>query len=202
MYSIQQLSKKQHHPLTYIYSMKHLILCCLLFPFAVVAQTPANHSKAKTTAHTKPTPTKKFPFNKAAYTLLISFEPLNTDPMIWDTVAKRFVNKPNLPFPDTLGYVDVHEIKLLSAAGFQQLYHTLHTHISTRQTGYGCYWPRNAILFRDSTHNTIARLDICFECEGSEAWPDKYQPDVENNDYDVIKKIFIDNGIKYGTVEN
>lgn len=71
---------------------------------------------------------------------------------------------------------------------------------------YGCYMPRNAILFLDSEDEVIAHTEICFECyKYNSDWSDAFDSLVGveacNDVFKILKYFFSTAGIKYGTTE-
>lgn len=71
---------------------------------------------------------------------------------------------------------------------------------------YGCYMPRNAILFLDSEDKVIAHTEICFECyKYNSDWSDAFDSlvGVEACDdvFKILKHFFKNTGIKYGITE-
>ncbi len=143
----------------------------------------------------------KFPFNNAKKILLISFENPNTDPYFVDSTGKLQKVANNSGLPDTLGYKQVHEVVLLSAEGTKRLVHTLYKLECTSHTEYGCYNPRNAILFRDDSDKTFAQLEVCFECQVYYTRPEKFHINLSDCAYEPLKAIFANAGIKYGISE-
>jgi hypothetical protein len=141
-----------------------------------------------------------FPFNKAATVKLISFAiPLDT-PIYTALAPSRYV----------LNQKSVIESKLLSISAVDSLtdilynvgYSPIKLNFKLVSTGYGCYSPRNAILFLDSNGEINEYIELCFDCE-------KYylsSAKIKNTEYceqkyDMLKAFFLSQGIKYGTTE-
>lgn len=71
---------------------------------------------------------------------------------------------------------------------------------------YGCYMPRNAILFLDSDDKVFAHTEICFECKKYYSdWNDTFDSLVGVSPCDevhvLLKALFEESRIKYGITE-
>jgi hypothetical protein len=63
----------------------------------------------------------------------------------------------------------------------------------------GCYNPRNAVLFLDSSHQAFAFIELCFECQGHRLSSTKVKAgDFCNQKYDLLREFFATNGISFG----
>ena len=66
-----------------------------------------------------------------------------------------------------------------------------------------CYLPRNALLFYNSNGQVYSAIEICFECERIEVYPNTLDiGDWCSEKINMIRSFFIKHGIKYGTIEN
>lgn len=69
--------------------------------------------------------------------------------------------------------------------------------------GTKCYFPQNAILFVDSDEKLIGFVELCFGCSKFRTNNDKITLGEEcSQKYSLLKQLFKDNRILYGTVEN
>ena len=63
-----------------------------------------------------------------------------------------------------------------------------------------CYEPRYAILFIDKEGKAFEFIEICFECQKTVNSSDKiYFGEVCNEKFNLLKKLFLNAGINYGT---
>jgi len=69
--------------------------------------------------------------------------------------------------------------------------------------GTKCYLPQNAILFVGPDEKLISFLELCFGCNKFRTNNEKITLGEEcSQKYNLLKLLFKDNGILYGTVEN
>jgi hypothetical protein len=67
--------------------------------------------------------------------------------------------------------------------------------------GGGCFNPRNALLFIDKNGKIFDYLEVCFECTVADSKSGKISLGSGcNQKFDLLKKYFIEIGIKYGTI--
>ena len=143
---------------------------------------------------------KKYPFNKAIRIELISFR---------DTSAQFFT-----PLPVKKGRLEdskVPDRKVLDTSGVNELTDILFNigrtpvpNLKFQTTVYTkCYEPRNGILFINSQGRVFEYIEICFGCQGNrfsskriKRWDDCEQK------YDILRRFFADQGIKFGTDEH
>lgn len=159
----------------------------------------------------------KYPFSKAAKILAVSF---NGDP---DPNPEINLDNPKQK-PDTLTYKEQQLLKGLTIINNRLDYSTLYevktlnqdqiihlTNImynavykkilaNTADIGHSCYNPRNAFVFLNKQGRVIDYLEICFECKQYESKYGKLNiGDYCTQKFDMIKKCFVDAGIKHGT---
>ncbi|HEX3384571.1 MAG TPA: hypothetical protein VHS53_05255 [Mucilaginibacter sp.] len=151
---------------------------------------------------------KKYPFNKAAKILAVSFDgtpEADIDIKIGDTVPKR---KPHgLIFQnDTLDLSNLFEIKELTSEEINRLTNIMfNTKVKVPNNyadlGYTCFSPRNALVFYDKDGKVYDYIQICFECRNYESKSQKLYLSTSgcNQDFDLIKKFLISVGLKFGT---
>ena len=144
----------------------------------------------------------KFPFSKSKTILVISFDNPNTDPYVMDADGKLQPRPKNPLYRDTLGYNSVHEVRAVSEKEGDQLALLFYSfNCNSPKESYGCYNPRNAILFMDEKGKVIAAFEICFECHNYELRPKPfYTGEMCNCKYDELKDFFRKAGITYGIV--
>ena len=132
---------------------------------------------------------KKYPYNKATQIQLASFEGFRI-PLLNDTIC----------------YSKLKEVKNLTLLQIDSLTDLLYN------VGFGgtillevemaCYDPRNAIIFIDSTGKAFAFIEICFECEQFVVSSEKIKfGDICNQKFSMLKKLFKNAGILYGTID-
>lgn len=130
---------------------------------------------------------KSYPYNKATQIQLASFEGLSI-PRLNDTIC----------------YSKLKEVKRLTLLQIDSLTELLYN------IGFGgtilleeekaCYNPRNAILFIDSTGKAFEYIELCFECDQFVVSSEKIKfGDICNQKFSMLKKLFKNTGIQYGT---
>jgi hypothetical protein len=163
---------------------------------------------------------KFFPFNEYKKIMLISFElpEPSSDIMFTDTTKARIKNPIKekitlalLAKKQKLDHTRIKEKKILSALEVDKLTDVLYNfgYTSTKSyknllypadDGYNCYNPRNAIVFLDEKGLIAEYIEICFECHRREESSEKMKTgEFCTEKYDLIRKYFYANGIKYGT---
>jgi len=160
---------------------------------------------------------KKYPFSKAIKILAVSYdgtpefnEDITTngdtlDPMTHKKYSRHKIH--GLHFDkDTLNYVSLFEMKLLSPKQTNRLtnilYNTDHRVPNNFSSlGYSCFNPRNALIFYDKNGKVFDYLEICFECNKMRSKSGKiFFHSACTQNLDFIKEFLIDVGIKYGTL--
>lgn len=106
-----------------------------------------------------------YPFNKASKVAIASFTPKV------DSSDGRKILRWGLPvIHDTVSMARLEQLKILIAAEVEKLTDIVYNNCSRwtiiEKTEIGCYFPRNAVLFLDSSNRTFAFMEICFECHG------------------------------------
>jgi len=152
---------------------------------------------------------KNYPFSSATKIKLISFN-LNesgfSEPVITEVNPPKPIKKNiHIELPtimNTNDLVGINQSKTLTIAQINKLtdilYNTCSKYNITRTDAYGCYNPRNAIVFFDKEDMVFAYLEICFECKGNQARPEKLTefPKFCSYSYDELEKFFNQNGIE------
>lgn len=146
--------------------MRTAILIILLFTTQfVLSQPPTAPEKINITKFTALQRQAFYPFNKATRLKIVSFKQTENEG------DKRKAAKWGLPvLNDTICFSKLDQIIELTPAQTDTLtdilYNTCSRWTITETSTMGCYFPRNAILFFDSTGNSFAYIEICFECHG------------------------------------
>jgi hypothetical protein len=152
---------------------------------------------------------KRYPFYKAKRIIAVSYLPLatNIESLITDTIK----------IPDTVYKVGLHikngklnrssiiEIKELNSSEIDTLTNIIYNTKVRKPsnyvtTGHNCYIPRNALIFYDKDGKIFDHLEVCFKCLQYDSQSHKITVGSYcNQKFDLLKSIFIDIGIKYGT---
>ncbi len=152
-----------------------------------LAQDRKNHNCTHKTYTSFSKRLKNYPFNKVAQIKLVSFEGFQI-PKIGDSICMGKMS-------------EIKTLTLLQIDSLTDLFYNV---------GFGgtillikdiqCYDPRNAILFLDNTGNTFAYIEICFGCQHTLMSDDRIDiGDICDQKFDMIRKIFSNAGINYGT---
>ena len=135
-----------------------------------------------------------YPFNKAADVKIISFEEIFRTPVknkILDTQKVFEQIKLTSDQKDTL-------TNLLYNVGYTPV-------PGAKRPDFGeanCYFPRNAILFIDSSGKVFEYLEICFACHRMKKSSSKVHfGEFCETKYDILKAFLSNAGITYGTAE-
>jgi hypothetical protein len=200
-----------------------LILFCVFFSILVNGQLPSGGREATEKEQklfessqdcfkVKSIPLTKrlklYPFNNTNKIQLVSFK------SSLDSSFGEYY-KDSLPRKnDTICYSKLYEIKTLENSQLDPLTDIIYNYgfkfkYKGKRNVYfigsvlQCYNPRNAILFLDKDNKVFEFIEICFECEKKRTSSDKVSLGVEcNQKLQLVKKVFKDNGIKYGVTEN
>jgi hypothetical protein len=152
-----------------------------------LAQERKNHNCTHKTYTSFSKRLKNYPFNKATQIKLVSFEGFQM-PKIGDSICTGKMT----------------EIKILTLLQIDSLTDIVYNvgfrgnvfYISEKS----CYEPRNAILFLNSIRDVFASIEVCFQCENFNASDEKIDlGEICNQKFNMIKKLFSNAGIKYGT---
>ena len=160
---------------------------------------------------------KHYPFSKNVKILAVSY-PCQNRPNAYIHID----GDTSKPKPDTdylkynlhikngvLDKTSLIEIKTISSRQINYLtkliYNTDFKKKSDTEPAYsngGCFNPRNALLFFDSSGKIFDYIEICFECQVEESKSQKIFIGVDcNQRFDLLKQFFIDAGVNYGTTE-
>jgi hypothetical protein len=159
---------------------------------------------------------KKYPFVRAWKILAVSYDGTSEPNLLvlanGDTINaatnEKVINfRPHGLFfkNDTLDYKYLFETKQLTKSQINRLTNILFNtdvkiHNDYADPGYKCFEPRNALIFLDENGKVFDYIEICFTCEGTRSKSDRVYLGPCNQKYDMVKKFFIDLGIKYGTI--
>jgi hypothetical protein len=159
---------------------------------------------------------KKYPFSKASKILAVSYDG-TVEPNLLVLASGDTINaatnekirnfKPHGLFfkNDTLDYINLFEVKQLTINQINRLTNILFNtdvkiHNDYAHPGYKCFEPRNAFIFFDKNGKVFDYIEICFTCEGTRSKSDRIYLGPCNQKFDMVKKFFIDLGIRYGTI--
>jgi hypothetical protein len=152
-----------------------------------LAQERKNHNCTHANHYSSSKRLKNYPFNKAAQIKLVSFEGFQI-PKIGDSICMGKMN-------------EIETLTLLQIDSLTNLFYNV---------GFGgtilliqdiqCYDPRNAILFLDNTGKAFAYIEICFGCQHTVMSDERIDiGDICDQKFELIRKVFSNAGIKYGT---
>jgi hypothetical protein len=137
-----------------------------------------------------------YPFNQAAKVRLVSFNGES------DSSLALFWHMPTIK--GKVDYSRLKEIKSLTGQEIDSLTDILYN-VSWRGPFFTyqeacCFKPRNAILFIDSTGNTFAYIELCFECNNFSFSSKKIKAvSFCEGKYELLRDFFIKRDIQYGT---
>ncbi|RYU90114.1 hypothetical protein EWM62_11265 [Mucilaginibacter terrigena] len=163
-----------------------------------------------------------FPFSKAARIRLISFHEGENTPIYITEPGAAYVPDV-IPAEDTMqvfspmakddffvNYCRVMEMRDLSKAAVDSLTDILYN-VGRKpiklpddyaNPGAACYSPANAILFMDSKGKITEFIEICFHCHRYYYSSSKTREiDYCDQKWDMLKKYFFSQGIKFGVVD-
>jgi hypothetical protein len=107
-----------------------------------------------------------------------------------------------------LNYASLIEVKQLNRYQIVQLTDILYNTEVRKPSdyanpGYTCYSPRNAFIFYDRGGKIFEYLEICLECKHYRSLSDRISVGTDcNQKYDLLNRLLIDVGIKYGTTRS
>ncbi len=142
---------------------------------------------------------KNYPFERTTQIQFVSFKGTSK------TIDNELVYiEDSLPrINDTICYSKLLEVKTLNLVQIEKLTDVLYNYsfggrVFTTSVS-GCYNPRNAILFLDSTGKVFEFIEICFECQRLEVSSEKVKlGDMCDEKTELLKKLFGIVGINYG----
>lgn len=128
-----------------------------------------------------------YPFSSATRVELVSFRcqydvyPIRKDTILRDSLL---------------------EVKLLNRADLLRLTDLLYNYVSkghVAEIGL-CFYPRNAILFQDSTGKTFDYFLLCFHCHNFQTGSERMDHGFFCSQmYELLRKFFRQKGIRFGT---
>jgi len=142
---------------------------------------------------------KNYPFDKTSQIQFVSFK--GTSKKIDNELVYIEDSLPRIN--DTICYSKLFEVKTLNLLQIENLTDVFYNYgfggrIFTMSVS-GCYNPRNAILFLDSTGKVFEFIEICFECQRLEVSSEKVNlGDMCDEKIELLKKLFGIFGINYG----
>lgn len=155
---------------------------------------------------------KYYPFSKAIKILAVSYHLQDMPSEIFVDTSKHTINavdtlKSGLHIKNgRLNYSSLIEVRALSQKQVNDLtnliYNTNYRKPGLNAADHGaCFNPRNALIFYDKNGKVFDYIEICFECLGAESLSDKITVGTLcTQKYALLKKFFIDAGLKYGTI--
>jgi hypothetical protein len=155
---------------------------------------------------------KYYPFSKAVKILAVSYHLQDVPSEVFVDTSKLVINpvdtlKSGLHIKNgRLNYSSLIEVKTLSQKQVNDLT-TLIYNTNYRKPGLNaadngaCFNPRNALIFYDKNGKVFDYIQICFECLVAESLSNKVTiGTLCNQKYTLLKKFFINAGIRYGTI--
>jgi hypothetical protein len=142
-----------------------------------------------------------YPFSKSSQIKIVSFG------LQLDSVQRKEENYYKLPMRnDTICFSKLDESKSLTLNQIDTLTDILYNECSRWNIRavdeYGCYFPRNAILFFDNSGKVFEYIEICFECLGLKLSSTKIKPpDLCNDMYNHLQSYFKKIDIQTSAVE-
>jgi len=153
---------------------------------------------------------QRYPFSKAVKILAVSY-PWNIAED--DTIGA--IKRPDTVFISDLhvingklNYTSLKEIQILDSVEINELttiiYNSTYTKRNSKimNTGYKCFYARNALIFYDKSGKVFDYLEVCFECMGFQSESGKITIGTYcNQKYDLLREFFLRAGLKYGTID-
>lgn len=155
-----------------------------------------NHNCIETSKYTPEERMRFYPFDISAVVKIVSFDNMGDS-----AIAHKLPMK-----ADEIDFSRITEQKTLKKEEIDQLTNILYNVAYKGDifylTGTGCYNPRNAILFYDSSDHLLEFIELCFECHGKRLSSDKISlGDLCNQKSDLLKAFFEVHGIEIGTIK-
>ena len=193
--SRQQMNKRHSILLRNI-----LMLSCLVMPLCSLAQNEKrevrNHGCKVVHSDNADDRLKNYPFRQAAEIRLVSFSYLP------DSTVYEY------RLPELNGKVDLTKMAETVTLNRTQIDSLTHILFDVGYRGKikfesltGCYNPRNAILFLDSSGNVFEFVEICFECNRNRISSDRINTgEFCSGKYSLLQDFFLKSGIEFGTI--
>jgi hypothetical protein len=153
-----------------------------------------NHNCIETKKYTPEERMRFYPFDVSSTIKIVSFDNLGDSAMGHELPMKG----------DQVDFSRITEQKTLKREEIDQLTNILYN-VSYKGDifylwGTGCYNPRNAILFYDSSGRLLEFIELCFECHKTRLSSDKISlGDLCDQKSDLLKSFFLTLGIEIGT---
>jgi len=151
---------------------------------------------------------KQYPFTQATKILVVSYagsddnSPLNPSHLDEQHLKGLVIIKNRLDYSTLLEIRTANDslIRRLTNIIYNYDYKVTINDKNVAEPGHSCYNPHNAFIFLDRQGNVIDYLEVCFECENYKSMHDKiFIGDDCNQKYEMLRKCFVDLGIKHGT---
>lgn len=118
---------------------------------------------------------KFYPFNKASYIKLVSYdkqleEGIRSKTLLTDTThITEYTEMYGLPMQsDTIDFNKILQLTVLTSNGIDSLsdilYNTCNRYIFSQTIKHGCYNPHNAIIFFNEKNQPFEYIELCFDC--------------------------------------
>lgn len=146
-----------------------------------------------------------YPFNSSSKIIFTSYQ--NHIPGIIGEELTKFLDGLHNQKIDSISLKNFKEFKILDNTEKFKLLDIIYNYgykaKPTVYEGAKCYFPQNAILFIGSDEKLIAFVELCFGCSKFRTNNTQITLGEECSEkYNMIKQLFKDSGIFYGTVEN
>ena len=154
-----------------------------------------NHNCVETTQYNPQERMQFYPFDTAAEIKIVSFD--SGDSAFFHSLPTR---------GKEIDFAKITEVKTLEKEQLEELtnifYNVSYKGDVLLEYETGCYNPRNAILFYDSSDHLLEFIELCFECDGNRLSSDKIIPgDWCDQKYSLLKQFFLKSGIEIGTIK-
>jgi hypothetical protein len=156
----------------------------------------ANHNCIETTKYTAEERRRFYPFDTSVVVKVVSFDNLENSGFEHTLPMKN----------EEVDFSRITEEKTLNGDQIDKLTNILYNVTYKGKifvlSGAGCYNPRNAILFYDSSNHLLEFIELCFECHERRLSSEKISlGDLCNQKLGLLKEFFLTAGIEIGTVK-
>jgi hypothetical protein len=196
--------------LNYLIMTRLIALFVMIFALTqVIAQTPGeprtnrqrqkeedNHNCVETNKYTPEERMRFYPFDVSSAIKIVSFDNWGDSAISHELPMKG----------GEVDFSKITEQKTLKREEIDQLtnilYNVSYKGVIFYLWGTGCYNPRNAILFYDSSGHLLEFIELCFECHKERLSSDKISlGDLCNQKSTLLKSFFLSQGIEIGTIK-
>lgn len=155
-----------------------------------------NHNCIETTKYAAEDRRRFYPFDTSVVVKLVSFDNLKDSAFEHTLPMKgKEVDFSRITEEKTLNKDQIDKLTNI-------LYNVTYKGKIFTLSGAGCYNPRNAILFYDSSSHLLEFIELCFECYERRLSSEKISlGDWCNQKSDLLKSFFLAAGIEIGTIK-